>query len=554
MKYHLNYLCLALAAITSPVKALSFTDVSAANPKAPGFAAPNILSPELDLRLLATGSHRLDGATDSTQYYGYINNGAVSAMIPVLGNAASPVTPASEASKTEPDKNVYLVLEKQLGADPDYDYGTHFLFQGHESGSHGYVTRINLDADGAHRVTLLADTLADGSIIPNIDGITWYPFSGKLLFTGEEAAASGVGEGVVLQASPDYPSAITKLAGVIGHAGWEGVQADSDGNLWLVADQGGSTGTINNNARQPNSFVYRFVPKDKTNLDQGGKLQALQVMNLAGNAPIIFHAGQADADILSQDMKDLHTYHNVFKTQWITLHDTAIDGFVAFDANAAAKTAKATPFKRPENGVFRPSSKNPFKQFYFTETGDTNKDTQAGTEYGGFGAIFSITQSSPSANTGSLTMLYLGDVTHSGFDNIAFLTRDQLLVVEDSGDTLHTQRNALDSGYLFDVRTDYSVSTNSPGRFLAEGRDASATLDSATSGLGGGDNEITGIHVSNGDPTVAGLLGSQNPRPFKDGWRLFWTQQHGDNNTWEIVPNEKKYRWAEDDRFGDAWK
>ena len=36
------------------------------------------------------------------------------------------------------------------GADPDYDYGTHFLFQGHEGGPAGYMTRVNLDADYAH--------------------------------------------------------------------------------------------------------------------------------------------------------------------------------------------------------------------------------------------------------------------------------------------------------------------------------------------------------------------------------------------------------------------
>ena len=25
------------------------------------------------------------------------------------------------------------------------------------------------------------------------------------------------------------------------------------------------------------------------------------------------------------------------------------------------------------------------------------------------------------------------------------------------------------------------------------------------------------------------------PRPFHDGWRVFWTQQHGDNITWELL-------------------
>jgi len=50
-----------------------------------------------------------------------------------------------------------------------------------------------------------------------------------------------------------------------------------------------------------------------------------------------------------------------------------------------------------------------------------------------------------------------------------------------------------------------------------------------------GDNEITGWHQSDGDPTVNGLLGAKIPKPFRDGWRLFFTQQHGDNNTFEIL-------------------
>ena len=53
-----------------------------------------------------------------------------------------------------------------------------------------------------------------------------------------------------------------------------------------------------------------------------------------------------------------------------------------------------------------------------------------------------------------------------------------------------------------------------------------------------GDNEITGWHLSDGDPTVFGLLGAKIPTPFHNGWRLFFTQQHGDNFTWEILRKE----------------
>jgi hypothetical protein len=338
----------------------------------------------------------------------------------------------------------------------------------------------------------------------------------------------------VWQATPDYPSTIQKLD-FLGWAGYEGVQTASDGSIWLVADVGGSKGTTNTHARQPNSFVYRFEPTDRSDLTKGGVLQALQVIGTDGK-PIVFQADAADADILSQGIKDLHTYGQWLQTRWVTVHDTSTaGGMSAFDANLAAKTAMATPFKRPENGVFRPGTG--FTEFSFSETGDTDLRTEAGAAYGGFGGIFLLQQHDPSADNGRLRLVFRGDPHHTGLDNIAWFTKEQVAAVEDAGDTVHTQRNALDSGFLFSLRQ----SPPDPVRFLAEGRDPSATIDSylldsgATGFLNEGDNEITGIHVSNGDPSVAGLLGRQAPHPFSDGWRVFWTQQHGDNVTFEIL-------------------
>ena len=510
-----------------------FTPVPHANTKTPGFAAPNILSPELTEIIAAQGSIRLENGSALTNFYGYDNDGP---MLPLPGTVQSPGHNV-EATKTEPDKNTYLVVQGQHGADPNYDYGTHFLFQGHElgQGGKGYITRINLDADGEHRVTLLTTTDKNGKDLPVIDGSTWDPWAQRLLFTVENGSNGGV-----WQATLDYPSTVEDISGVLGRAGYEGIQNDSDGNLWIVEDVGGPTGAINTHARQPNSFVYRFIPYNRTNLTQGGKLQALQVISLANpGQAIVFHPGAVDADILSQDTKDLRTYGKVFTTYWITIHDTAVDGNAPFNANALAKAKQATPFKRPENGQFRPGKG--FNQFFFDETGDTNALTEAGSDFGGFGAIFKLTQKSPSADTGKLTLFYKGDVAHTGLDNVAFWSRDEIVFVEDGGDTLHTQRNALDSAYLFDVTADYSTGIQ-PIRILAEGRDASATLDSGLGSVSGsgfqndGDNEITGFHVSDGDPTTGGILGARNPNPFFDGWRVFYTQQHGDNFTWEIIP------------------
>jgi hypothetical protein len=267
-------------------------------------------------------------------------------------------------------------------------------------------------------------------------------------------------------------------------------------------------------------------------------------MSKAHAGPIVFGSAGADADILSQDVKDLHTYGLVFQTDWVTIHDTKVNGSAPFDANAAAKAALATPFKRPENGQFRPGTN--FNEFVFDATGDTDIRTEAGSDYGGFGAIFRL--KGVNAASGTLSLVYKGDAAHSSFDNCAFWSNDKVVFVEDAGDTLHTQRNALDSAYLFDLNTDYS--NKQPLRIMAQGRDPSATIDSGFSGMSGfqneGDNEITGFHVSNGEPTVHGLLGAEPPNPQDPKWRAFYTSQHEDNITWEIISAKDLPKGKED--------
>jgi hypothetical protein len=503
-----------------------------AMPKAAGLAAPNGLSPGLAEQAVAQGSNRIENPHGDVQYYGYRADGP---MVPQPGAVQSPGHNV-EAGKTEPDKNTYLRLRGLHGADAGYDYGTHFLFQGHELGAPGYITRINLDADAAHRVTLLATRTADGTPLPDFDGSTWDPFAKRLLFTAENGPNGGV-----WQSGPDIGARLKDVSNVLGRASYEGVQADAAGNLWLVEDTSGATPS-GTSARNPNSFVYRFVPKDRADLTKGGTLQALQVISRRTGRPITFipvDATHPTGGVFTDDVKDLHTYGTVFDTRWVTVRASG-PADAAFDANAAAKAAGATPFKRPENGVFRPGSG--FRQFVFTETGDTNANSQANGPFGGWGGLFSLTQSGgPASERGRLTILYDGDQAHTGLDNISFIDRDHVAAVEDAGDTLHSQRGAFDSAYLFDVNADYGHGRQ-PVRFIAEGRDASATTDSAWSAAGNGfqnegDNEITGIHASDGDATVQGLLGVRPPTPFRNGWRIFWTQQHGDNYTWEIVPD-----------------
>ncbi len=532
---------MAAAAVSTADEARVEVTAPKANTRVAGASAPSLLIRGLGQTIAAQGNMALENGTAQVPFYGYYGDGP---MVPAPGDVQT-ASHQVEASKSEPDKNTYLVLPGLSGPSAGYDYGLRFLFQGHEllgptataGDSGGYITRVNLDADGTHRVTLMATLDSSGKPLQAIDGSTWDPWAQKLLFTVE----NGI-NGTVYQMGPDFPTFVEDLAGIFGRAGYEGIQNDSDGNLWIVEDTGGGAGATSTHAKQPNSFVFRFLPKDRTNLLLGGKLQALQVMSLAHTGqPIVFHAGQAEQDIQSQDVKDLHTYGKKFATNWVTIHDNDVDGFNPFDANGLAKTKSCTPFKRPENGQFRPGSG--FTQFFFAETGDTNSLTEAGAAYGGFGSILKLFQANPSATNGTLTLLYLGDVTHTGLDNVGFWDRDHIVFVEDAGDGLHAQRNALDSAYLFDVTEDYASSEAFPPiRILAEGRDPSATIDAGLAGQPGfqneGDNEITGFHVSDGDPTTGGILGAKIPTTFQNGWRVFYTQQHGDNQSWEIVATD----------------
>jgi len=129
--------------------------------------------------------------------------------------------------------------------------------------------------------------------------------------------------------------------------------------------------------------------------------------------------------------------------QWVLVHDS---GFISgvcssFDANAAAKTGGATPFKRPENGAFVPGTN--FESFVFDETGDT--DATAGNvpalaQRGAWGSIFRV--DFPYGNPmGSIRLVVTGDANHASFDNITFATGQTILTTEDRGDTLHDQLN-----------------------------------------------------------------------------------------------------------------
>ena len=171
----------------------------AANPRAA--VQDNVLAGNLDETAVAWGQLPLTNPDTSlgNTHYGYnTSNGGPLTQDP------------KEAFKTERDKNVYLVLG-----------GHHYLYQGHEGGPSGYVTRVDLDqTDPKKRVSLVADMDAAGNKLPPFDGITWNPFSHQLLLTAESKAPVGGVFAVTLDANGDATSALVRLT-ALGSGGYE---------------------------------------------------------------------------------------------------------------------------------------------------------------------------------------------------------------------------------------------------------------------------------------------------------------------------------------------
>ena len=475
----------------------------------PVVVSDNLFSPEFTPGLVVQGIDLLENPSGLITQFGYLSDG----------------------TNTEPDENTYLILDHNPGGPtPDYDYGRHFLFQGHEnSGDLAYVTRINLDvASPDHRITLLTPVDASGFTFFNrIDGSTWNPFSGTLLFTQENGALGGVIEmGADFDPNTGAGAGLSTLYGSLGQGGYEGIHPDDLGNILIVEDVGGTL--VLNNAKTPNSFVYRFVPLNPSDLTRG-KLQALQV-SINGH-PVVFvpvDDQHPNGDTRSHSQLLLHTLGASWPVQWVTIHDTEIDGTDPFDTNALAKAAGATPFKRPENGQFQPGSH--FQTFFFDITGDT--DNIAGTDpvlaaRGAWGGLFRVDLAAD-RETGNISLVILGDADHASFDNMTFVDdKDTVLLAEDRGDTLHDQLNKLDSIWAYRLNRQHPE-RNSVVRFIALGLDRLAGVP------GEEDNEPTGLHMSEGDTSINGLIGTN---VFRSGRaRLFFTQQHGENNLFEVFP------------------
>jgi hypothetical protein len=172
------------------------------NPAGGSLAPANVLPKGFSLQRVAEGIEPLENPSGKITLFGFLSNG----------------------TRTEPDENTYLVLDHNPGGPtPGFDYGRHFLFQGHENSSDlAYITRINLDVvNPFRRITLLTAVGSDGLTgFNSIDGSTWNPHTKTLLFTQESSTGEIPVKGGVIEINPAWETAgfPRRLDGILGAA------------------------------------------------------------------------------------------------------------------------------------------------------------------------------------------------------------------------------------------------------------------------------------------------------------------------------------------------
>ena len=267
----------------------------------------------------------------------------------------------------------------------------------------------------------------------------------------------------------------------------------------------GDNGAINTFAKRPNSYIYRFLPTDPSDLKKGGKLSS----RCFASAP-----GAIFADFFKT--ADTHPFsrrprpHSTEKCSTPRGPRFTIPRGWNCSFHHCLAMWLITPFKRRKRPI--PAGFN-FTEFFFDETGDTDNRTQAGLPTGGSRISIGL-----NGDRGKFPV-YLGDQVHS-LDNWG------------SGTPTNRLRGRRRRHAPYPARARFRLSVRrarelqkaaglSPVRILVEGRDASATLDSLFGPRFGlhwgfnneGDNEITGWHLSMATPRS--LDWRQDSQPLK---------------------------------------
>ena len=261
----------------------AITDAGSANTKTAGISLPDKLSPQWRETTVAQGSTALENPSALTSWYGYYNDGP---MIPAPGDVQA-TGPQRRGDQERAGQEHVPRRQGPARRRPEVRlrhalplpgsrarHGRRRLHHAHQPRRRRGAPRDEARRDRGRRQDAGArDRRLD------LGSVRAAP---ALHHRGRRRAAASS-----RRRSTTRPRSRTSGA-CSGQGGFEGIQNDKHGNVYIVEDSGGPAGKVNTHAKQPNSFIYRLLPYDPTNLDAGGKLQVLQVESLEHAGPIVF--------------------------------------------------------------------------------------------------------------------------------------------------------------------------------------------------------------------------------------------------------------------------
>ena len=270
-------------------------------------------------------------------------------------------------------------------------------------------------------------------------------------------------------------------------------------------------------------------------ISHNGKLQALQVLNAAGD-PITFD--EPGGRQQSRPGRPAHLRPDLRHAAGSRSTTPGSTARRRSTPTTLAKAAHATPFKRPENGLFRPGSR--FGEFYFDETGDTDATSPENGDRGRLDVDLQAHAANPSSDHGQLTLFYKGDQAHAGFDNVAFLSEDND----------HVRRGRGRHAALAAQRARFGLRVRRHAELREPGEPAGALARRGSRPVGDarlGQRRVRQERGRQRDhrhrtcPTATRASAASSARRCRRArrpasWRWFYTQQHGDNPTYEVVP------------------
>ena len=252
------------ATSASPPHEPDLTSVASANTRAAGYAPSSKLSVELAGQVVAQGATPLENPTSLIGFYGYEND-VVSADDPTKPQMVPTQGVANEAQKTEPDENTYLVVQaractartrttttasasctRATRTRPPSNGVKQGLHHAHQPRRRPGAPRDAACDDGLERRGAQHDRrLEAGTRGPR-----------KLIFTTENANAPTYSATAGL---PVHGRRTSRARS--GAAATRASQHDSDGQRDRSSRTSSGANKQGTTAKVPNSFVYRYVPR-----------------------------------------------------------------------------------------------------------------------------------------------------------------------------------------------------------------------------------------------------------------------------------------------------